>query len=385
MREIMNIRIQTAQILIAVWLACGQNGSSEQTMANSSEELLAYIDKHTLSVKPAVLPYEDVKKIFKSRRDFEKKYCDVVNDMANLHNEIDDMSEENHYLRESMPHTDFLCASDFMTHDLTEIFKNIAGVDYVDHYTPLEEWPFCIQEIRRIYDEFEPGRIHRYMRGKSEDPRKTDHVAYSKWCRFVTTDPYVIGFTNNAWQATWYNEEWNKVEDKWRSVAGHLQENLSEYFNKLDPEVRKLRYNNDKRNFSRTFSAIIQRGYRLSCYFDNEKRHQLDAALKTKYDNGTKIFFQTAIKRVEKYWYFPMEHIDMFNILINATHNDPARKIDHMFVVLKIPFEHDHYIIPGKRGCRKASYVTKRERKYPTKLTPPAETITPSRLNPKKP
>ncbi|XP_065223528.1 uncharacterized protein LOC135847759 [Planococcus citri] len=381
----MNIKIQIFHILFAVWLARVQNGSSEQTMAKSSEELLAYIDLHNSSVVRAVPPYEDFKKIFKSRRDFEKKYCDVVNDMANLHNEIDDMSEENHYLREVTPHSDFLCALDFMTHDLTDIIKNVAGVDYVDHYMPLKEWPFRIQEIRRIYDKFESNRMYQNMRGKGEDPRKADHVAYSKWCEFVTTDRHDLGFTNNAIGVTEY-DKWNKVKDKWRSVAGHLHGNLSEYFNNLDPDLRKLRYDNDKRNFSLTFSAIIQRGYRLSCYFEHEKRDRLDAELKSKYPNGTRLCFQIAIERVENHWYFPMEHIDMFNILINATHSDPARKIDHMFAALKIPVEyHDHFIIPGKRGCGKASYVTKRERKYSTKLTPPVETITPSRLNLKKP
>ncbi|XP_065208178.1 uncharacterized protein LOC135836997 isoform X2 [Planococcus citri] len=367
----MNIKIQAFQILSVLWLSCVQSqGNGEMKLSESSQEFADYIqEKNILHVVRNVPPYKDFKNTFINKRILEMDVCC-------MHQEIDDMSAEINYLREIAPHADFICALNFMKYDLTQIFTDVAGVAYVKISQTLEKWPFRIQELRRKYDEydeFNPGRMYPKVKNEGEDKRKKkDSESYSKWFRFTSTEPEFLIFMKNGVRAA------DDDEEKWKLAAIHLQGNLTEYYNELDPELRKLRYNDDKKNFSSTFSAIMQRSYRLSCYFEYMQQHNLKAELKKKYRNGTEVFFQTAIQRLEQDWYFPMEHIDMFNILINATRKNPTERIDHMFAALKIPSNHDHFIIPGKKVCGRASYVPKRERKFSTRFTPPVKKIAPS-------
>lgn len=360
----MNIKIEAVQILVVLWLARGQNALPEERISESSEEVRKLIRQMELPIINRSSPaYGNFKEYFIRNRNLE-------NDLHWVNKEADDMDEEIQHFRELMPHSDFICALNFMKYDLTEIFTNVAGVSYTTEADDETEWPFRIQRIRRIYDDY--GKVNCRVYSDAPGRNATDNINYRKWVAYVTSMPSSLEFISNRMKSVLTPHAWDQQKDTWRNVAANLQGNLTEYFDNLRPELRKLRYDDDKNNLSSTFAAVLQRGYRLSCYFEHTRQHVLkELSLKT-YPNGTRLFFQSAFQRVEPKWYFPAEHIDMYNILINATHRYPVGENDLMFIALKLPHpRHDAYIIPGKKTCSREPSVPKRKRKYATKLTRP--------------
>ncbi|XP_065223025.1 uncharacterized protein LOC135847431 [Planococcus citri] len=362
----MSIKLPAFQILLGFWLVNNvQNESGGQTSAKSfSDEFKEYIEQQNLSLTPGSSIHDVFKNIFHNARILEDQNRilvdqkrDLENDKACLKKELNFWQKEFQEQSKFMPHVYFICAMNFILTRGTEIFKNIAGVRYLVLCTPLKPWPPRIQKLRREkdeYDEEKPGRM--YLKRLGQKRKKSDFESYNKWFTYVTENPIFLSFHKDGKNIS--DDEWKNLTRKWRTVAFHLQGNLTQYYNRLDPKIRKERYDDDLRNFLHTFSAVIQRGHRLSCYFLDSMHSKILAELNNVYPNGTRVFLETAFGNVEPNWYFSMEHIDMFNVLINATHNEPVgEEIDYMFPALKIRLseEDDGFILPGKKDCWKAS------------------------------